>query len=67
MAAADLEYQLETENQRIERWRLEELIRAGYSVPTAELLAAANEVDLHLATELLQRGCKPELAVRILL
>jgi hypothetical protein len=67
VAAADLQYQEDTENERIERWRLEELIRAGYSVTAAELLAVATEVDLHIATELLERGCSPDLAVRILL
>jgi hypothetical protein len=67
MAATDLQYQEETEHERIERWRMEELIRAGYPVPAAELLAASGEVDLHQATELLRRGCRAELALQILL
>ena len=30
-------------------------------------LAVRHDVDLHLATDLLERGCAPETAVRILL
>jgi hypothetical protein len=67
MAAADVQVQEETESDRIERWRTGELLRAGYPVAAAELLAACTEVDLHLATELLERGCPADLAVRILL
>lgn len=57
----------ETEAQRIERWRVEELERAGYDLPSAALLAARGDVDLHLAVELVTRGCSPDLALRILL
>jgi hypothetical protein len=56
----------ETELERIERWRGEELERAGYPPALAARLAASHEVDLHRAVELLESGCDPELAVRIL-
>jgi hypothetical protein len=49
------------------RWRLEQLERAGYDRPSAEMLAAELEVDLHEAVELARRGCPPETALRILL
>jgi hypothetical protein len=55
------------EMQRIERWRVEELERAGYSVEQALALASRHDVDLHLAADLLRKGCSADLAVRILL
>ena len=67
MSAAEVEVQVETEHERIERWRAEELERAGYDAWSAAQLAASHEVDLHLAVELLVRGCAPDLAVKILL
>jgi hypothetical protein len=48
-------------------WRLEELIRAGYSPHEALVLSGEAEVDLHLAVQLLARGCSTETALRILL
>jgi hypothetical protein len=53
--------------ERIERWRAEELERAGYEPRAAGRLAVRHDVDLHLATSLLERGCPPELALKILL
>ena len=67
MAAADVQIHEETEIERIERWRQEELERAGYSPADATLLAASLEVDLHTAVALLERGCAHELALNILL
>lgn len=45
-------------------WRLNELIRAGYSVMQAEKLAGSH-CDLHEAIELLRSGCSAELAFDI--
>lgn len=58
---------VETELERVERWRAEALERAGYGPADARAIAAHLEVDLHRAIELLENGCTPELAVRILL
>ena len=66
MAAAELTTQ-ETEQERIERWRAEELERAGYEPAAAALLASRTDVDLHYAIDLLGNGCQPELALQILL
>ena len=63
-AALDLP---ETELDRIERWRAEELERAGYEPPAAATIAARHDIDLHRATDLLQQGCPAELALQILL
>jgi hypothetical protein len=57
---------IETELERVERWRTAELMRAGFAGDDAVALAARLEVDLHEAIELVQRGCPHELAVRIL-
>ncbi len=58
---------VETELERVERWRAEELLRAGFDPAQAAELAARLEIDLHAATELVDRGCTPELALQILL
>lgn len=67
MSAADVRIPDDTEIERIERWRIEALERAGYDPRAAAKLAASLEVDLHLAIELIERGCAPDLALRILL
>ena len=56
-----------TEQELVERWRAEELERAGYPADAAAELAMRSDVDLHRAAELLQQGCTPELAVQILI
>jgi hypothetical protein len=58
-----------TELEKVEGWRLEVLIKAGYSVRIAERLARApwHEVDLHQAVELVEQGCRPVVAALILL
>jgi len=55
-----------TEQEIVERWRAEELERAGYTSDAAAELAMRSDVDLHLAVELLQKGCSAELALDIL-
>ena len=57
---------VETELERVERWRSEELMRAGYDPAAAQDLAARLDIDLHSATDLLERGCPPETAAQIL-
>jgi hypothetical protein len=47
-------------------WRIEELERAGYSGELAPLIAADHRIDLHLACDLLRRGCPEGTAYRIL-
>jgi hypothetical protein len=58
---------IETESERVERWRAEELMRAGFDPAAAVEIAACFDVDLHNAVDLLERGCPTDLAVRILL
>ena len=55
------------EEQRVIRWRAEELVRAGYSEFAADVLSAHTDVDLHRAIALPKNGCPHDLALRILL
>jgi hypothetical protein len=57
----------ESELAQVERWRIDELERAGYDPRAAMTLAARHDVDLHHAVDLLRNGCSPELALQILL
>jgi hypothetical protein len=66
MAAAETTT-IESEQERIERWRADELERAGYEPSAASLLAGRGDVDLHDAIALVRNGCNPELALQILL
>jgi hypothetical protein len=67
MSETELQILEDTEQMQIELWRTEELERAGYSHRAAGRLAARHDIDLHLAVRLLERGCAPDLALKILL
>ena len=67
MAQTELHVLEDTELEKIERWRTEELMRAGYGTRSAGRLATRHDIDLHRAVQLLDMGCPPELAVKILL
>ena len=65
MTAAEMVF--ESELSQVERWRIDELERAGYDARAATAIAARHDVDLHFAVDLLHKGCSPELALQILL
>ena len=67
MTAAQLEYLRVDEPAEVLVWRFDTLCRSGYDRDAAAVLAANVAVDLHDAVDLVQRGCPPELAARILL
>lgn len=48
------------------QWRAQRLLSAGFDLELAERLAAQEQVDLHALLELIDRGCPPHLAARIL-
>jgi hypothetical protein len=48
------------------RWRCEQLVEAGFAPELAAGLATNTDYDLHALIQLVERGCEPELAVRIL-
>ena len=66
MTAAEAGLRQDSELERIEAWREQELKRAGYDRRAARELAARHDVDLHRAVDLVRRGCPPELALGIL-
>lgn len=67
MAQTEVNVLEDTELERIQAWRAEELERAGYGTRAAGRLAARQDIDLHRAVGLVEQGCPPELAVKILL
>jgi hypothetical protein len=67
MTAAQFELLDEAQAQRILSWRFEALSKAGYEASDALVLATRVEVDLHVATDLLEQGCPVSTALRILL
>jgi hypothetical protein len=67
MTTAEETLVVETELERVERWRIAELTRAGYDPEAAADIASRLDIDLHSARNLLVRGCPADVAVRILL
>ena len=65
MTTAETETYEETE--LIQACRAEALERAGYAAAAAAEIAVRHDIDLHVATDLLGRGCPADLALRILL
>jgi hypothetical protein len=61
-----IETQRLDETAEIIEWRYETLLVAGYSEDEALLLASCHDVDLHLACDLIDRGCPAPTAVQIL-
>lgn len=54
------------EAHEVVSWRRDQLVHAGFDLPVAARLARDPRFDLHALIELVERGCSPELAVRIL-
>ena len=51
---------------RVASWRRDQLVRAGFTLPDARRLAPDPRYDLHSLLGLVERGCPPDLAMRIL-
>jgi len=47
-------------------WRRDQLVEAGFRLPLAARLARDPLYDLHALIDLVERGCPPEVAARIL-
>lgn len=54
------------DNADVTMWRVRRLRERGFARQLAQQLAADRRWDLHRLLELVDRGCPPELAVRIL-
>jgi hypothetical protein len=65
MTTAELER--ERDDELVLTWRRDELLRAGYGKRAALVIALDGTIDLHLATDLIRRGCPERTALRILL
>ena len=48
------------------RWRREQLVDSGFPFPLAVRIAKDSRYDLHALIDLVERGCPPDLAGRIL-
>jgi hypothetical protein len=58
--------QREHGEQDVVAWRRDQLVAAGFALPIAAALARDSRYDLHALIDLVERGCPPDLAVRIL-
>jgi hypothetical protein len=67
MIAAELRVRRIPEERCIALWRFEQLLQAGYPRRAASRLAKREDVDLHLAADLVKHGCPVETALRIML
>jgi hypothetical protein len=55
------------ERAAVAAWRRRQLDEAGFPAGLAASLADDLRVDVHALIELVERGCRPEIAVRIAL
>jgi hypothetical protein len=55
----------ERKSHEVVRWRREQLLASGFPLPLAVRLAKDARYDLHALIELVERGCPPHLAARI--
>lgn len=56
-----------TELERVDDWRLKQLLDAGFPLAAAAEIAIRPDIDLHHALDLIDHGCPPETAAEILL
>ena len=54
------------EAREVVHWRRDQLVEAGFDPTPATRLAKDSRYDLHALIALVERGCPPDLAVRIL-
>jgi hypothetical protein len=59
----DIEMEKESEEVRVNAWRVEQLAKLGLSTVIAN--AVATFVDWHDVARLVEKGCPPELALEI--
>jgi hypothetical protein len=57
--------QEELDDDRVAAWRRDQLVQSGFSSELAWQLARDGRYDLHALIDLVERGCLPEVAVRI--
>jgi hypothetical protein len=57
---------MDMDREQLIAWRRGQLVAAGFGEPLALTIAADAGYDLHALIELVERGCEPRLALRIL-
>jgi hypothetical protein len=60
-----IEIRTETHDDVVD-WRHRQLVQSGFGPALSRRLARDPRIDLHALLELVDRGCPPELAARIL-
>ena len=58
--------QADRRGEEVVAWRRRQLLGAGFPPALAGALAAESSFDLHALLQLVERGCPPVLAARIL-
>ncbi|WP_100500312.1 hypothetical protein [Geodermatophilus chilensis] len=58
--------QADPRGEEVVAWRRRQLLSAGFPPGLAGALAEASSFDLHALLQLVERGCPPVLAARIL-
>ena len=66
MSARRIEPDRAERRAEIERWRRQQLLAAGFDSDLAAELARSPVIDLHALLQLVDQGCPPTLAARIL-
>jgi len=56
---------MQNDDEQVVAWRREQLAEVGFPLPLAAQVAGDPRYDLHALIELVERGCAPELALRI--
>ncbi len=56
----------ERTRRNLHRWRRGQLAKHGFPLPLAVRISKDGHYDLHAIIGLVERGCPPELAIRIL-
>ena len=54
------------DRDEVVRWRCEQLVKSGFPPALAATVAKNAHYELHALIELVERGCQPDIAVRIL-
>jgi hypothetical protein len=67
MTTAQFEMLADADADEVLRWRFGSLVRAGYEDCEAIVIASNTTIDLHVAEDLVRRGCPSGTALRILL
>ena len=58
--------QAEPRSEEVVAWRRRQLLAAGFPAGLAGVVAEESRFDLHALLQLVERGCPPALAARIL-